>query len=115
MKQYTTEEQTVKLEAVGFPLAKDHLEGNYVVAAYSIQDLLELLPPILNFGGSYGESKLSIMYHPDIKEWVCGYISIEKNDWVTFSENPTWNCGGGKEFIDALYNLLMILGENGYL
>ena len=109
MKMYTNSEQTAKLIELGFERPRALVDKYYdfdaetyaEVKAYSIGELIEMLPSYVEWeGNAYG---LRI-------ETECTY-----SWWVAY--NPTQNCkakifpvyDGGSCLIDILYNVLINL------
>lgn len=107
MKQYTLPEQTAKLIELGFEKPKNEVKAEYAGEytwynlAYSIGELIEMLPSYVEWkGNTYGlRIKTECTY-----SW-----------WVAYE--PTRNCkakifpvcDGGSCLIDILYNVLINL------
>lgn len=105
MKQYTNESQTAKLIELGFEKPKSIVEGKLysdIYFAYSIGELLEMLPMNINNDGRFEE----IIIHPNYNRWVVKYSGI-------FRE-PTYQICG-KELIDVLYDMCVKLKEEGVI
>lgn len=110
MKQYTTPEQTAKLIELGFekPSSIASVEPIYgmggisVAKAYTIGELIEMLPMNINNDGRFEE----IIIHPNYNRWVVKYSGI-------FREPTHQICG--KELIDALYDMCVKLKEEGVI
>lgn len=110
MKQYTTPEQTAKLIELGLEKpktivdkyydfdAEDYIEVNH----YSIGELIEMLPMNINNDGRFE----SLVIHLNYNSWVVKYSG--------FFREPTYqSCM--KELIDALYNMILELKEEGVI
>lgn len=101
MKQFTTKEQTDRLIELGYPKPnsiKSAKMGFFMGTkipciekefAYSIGELMELLPPDKYFG-----KELIISYSILNSGWICNYGDLRNN---------TYN----KEAVDALYEMLV--------
>lgn len=108
MKQYTTPEQTAKLiEQLGFEKPKgshSYWQGNELVINinYSIGELIEMLPKeITNVGLT---DSLSI-YTDHNKMWAVEYSNVLGELLSTYRT----------ELIDALYDMLVRLKEEGVI
>ncbi len=103
MKQYLTENQSVKLRVLGFPQRTHFTLGSYGMKlprfTYSVGDLLEFLPKKID------KTLLSIT--PRGTCWEVGYIGV----CVATEE----------ELLDALFNLIRtpfimsVIEKNGYI
>jgi hypothetical protein len=99
MKQFTTPEQTAKLIELGFEKPKgltdaEPSSGKWVRPAYSIGELIEMLPPRI------GRWELDIFHDYAFERWV-----------ICFS--PEYHVGVAHELADALYNLIVKLKDEG--
>ena len=100
MKQYLNSEQTAKLVELGFEKPKSEVKERtfddwYIRPAYSIGELIEMLPKI------YDSEGLLIEYHYMADVWIVRYptkILIHKED-----------------LIDALYEMVVKLKEEGVI
>ena len=115
MKQYTTPEQTAKLIELGFERPKGIEEytpkGVFIGLkqryAYSIGELIEMLPTMIGEGDFNGEPlfKYSFVLVGTTK-WIVGYQCFAKlNQYVS----------EGQELIDALYDMVVKLKEKGVI
>lgn len=110
MKQYTTPEQTAKLIELGFEKPKNIVEGELysdIYFAYSIGELIEMLPTMIGEGDFNGEPlfKYSFVLAGTTK-WIVGYEFFAKfNQYVS----------EGEELIDALYDMVVKLKEEGVI
>lgn len=103
MKQYTNESQTAKLIELGFekPSSIASVEPIYgmggisVAKAYTIGELIEMLPK------EYKSEELSIGRHNMANVWIVRY--------------PTKIFIHKEELVDALYNMLVKLKEEGVI
>ena len=107
MKQYTTPDQTAKLIELGFEKPKGshrYWRGNELVINnnYSIGELIEMLPTIIDTGAGYA---LSIYYNR--AEWE---ISYDDNGLY----HPLYSVEND-ELIDALYEMIVKLKEEGVI
>ena len=96
MKQYTTPEQTAKLIELGFEKPKgladaEPSSGKWVREAYSISELIEMLPKVYDANG------LVIEMHSIANVWIVRY--------------PTIILIHNEELIDALYDMVVKLRE----
>lgn len=115
MKQYTTPEQTTKLIELGFDRPKFEIETQLcniegqplrvatIVGDYSIGELIEILPQTINV---YYD--LSIM-RSCIGWWVL-YGMIGDGDMWSIEHEVYRN-----ELIDALYDMCVLLKEEGVI
>ena len=108
MKQYTTPDQTAKLIELGFEKPKgladaEPSSGKWVRPAYSIGELIEMLPQTIN-----------VFYDLSI-------MSSHKGWWVLygmFGDGDMWSIEHEvyrNELIDALYDMLVKLKEMGVI
>ena len=110
MKQYLTNEQTAKLIELGFEKPKgladaEPSSGKWVRPAYSIGELIEMLPPKIEaemedesddeYAWLSLEEGWDVIYHS-------GYYIVEK-------------VRHNKELIDALFEMLVQLKEEGVI
>jgi hypothetical protein len=106
MKQYTTPEQTAKLIELGFEKPKSEVKaeqaGDYAWynPAYSIGELIGMLPPRTHSGGF--DWDLDIHHDYKFERWLCFF-------------NPENQIGVATELVDALYNLIIKLKEEGVI
>lgn len=106
MKQYTTPEQTAKLMELGFEKPKNIVEGELfsdIYFAYTIGELLSFLPPKIwdDYAQIYWE--------------LCIDWDIIGNVWrVVYFHKALMRCYG-KELIDALYDMILKLKEEGVI
>lgn len=118
MKQYLNEQQTAKLIELGFEKPKgladaEPSSGKWVRPAYSIGELIEMLPRTITDEIWWGEDKG--------KEGVWGLridtsgteygwdISYERDDSAYLYRE------GRSELIDALYDMIVKLKEKGVI
>ena len=116
MKQFTTPEQTAKLIELGFERPKSiekavkfgiYYEDIDIIYAYSIGELVEMLPTMIGEGDFNGEPlfKYSFVLVGTTK-WIVGYQCFAKlNQYVS----------EGQELIDALYDMVVKLKEKGVI
>lgn len=103
MKQYTTPEQTAQLIELGFekPASIASVEPIYgvggisVAKAYSIGELVEMLPAKID--GTY-----------------CNIDRCGQRSWA-ISYDPMLYCCNCAELVDALYDMIITLKEEGVL
>lgn len=113
MKQYTTPEQTTKLIELGFDRPKFEIETQLcnikgqplraatIVGDYSIGELIEILPKL---------SSKRIRYVATKRAWVVDVDVLGKSGCA--------KCYRGAyhaEFVDALYDMLVKLKEEGVI
>ena len=106
MKQYTSNNQTAKLIELGFEKPKAYMEDNVpfeirLRSAYSIGELLSFLPPKIwdDYAQIYWE--------------LCIDWDIIGNVWrVVYFHKALMRCYG-KELIDALFDMVLRLKEEG--
>lgn len=110
MRQFTTPDQTAKLIELGF-VPKTRIKEVRVVlyevsivhdCNFTIGELIEILPMNINNDGSFEE----ILIHPNYNRLVVKYSGI-------FRE-PTYQICRG-ELIDALYDMIVMLKEEGVI
>ena len=114
MKQYTTPEYTAKLIELGFVKprmaapALNWVDGEPTFEPqYTIGELLEMLPQYLEYKG--GVAGIEIDYYAlTIRQNVVMYCDPYM-DWVEIQ------CDAHKELIDNLYDMVMILKEEGVI
>lgn len=104
MKQFTTPEQTAKLIELGFEKPKgladaEPSSGKWVREAYSIGELIEMLPPHISHGDRGFISYLSIA--PYVQGWKVAYTHI----YIMLDS----------ELVDALYHTIVKLKEEGVI
>lgn len=105
MKQYTTPEQTAKLIELGFEKPKgladaEPSSGQWVRPAYSIGELIEMLPTKIEDVGN-----VKIMQ-----------ITSFNGQWrVKYAGAPDAALVLGDELIDALYDMVVELKEKGVI
>ena len=112
MKQYLDEQQTAKLIELGVDRPKgladaEPSSGKWVREAYSIGELIEMLPTMIGEGDFNGEPlfKYSFVLARATK-WIVGYELFAKlNQYVSERE----------ELIDALYDMVVKLKEEGVI
>lgn len=98
MKQYTTPEQTAKLIELGFETPKSIVEGELysdIYFAYSIGELIEMLPAKID--GTY-----------------CNIDRCGQRSWA-ISYDPMIYCCNCAELVDALYDMVVKLKEEGVI
>lgn len=116
MKQYTTTEQTAKLIELGFENPKSIVEGELysdIYFAYSIGELIEILPMAITheiwWGGYKGKEGVW-----GLRIDTCG----TEYAWeVSYERDHTAHLylEGRTELIDALYDMLVRLKEEGVI
>ena len=110
MKQYTSQEQTAKLIELGFEKPRALVDKYYdydaeayaEVKAYSIGELIEMLPMDINNDGRFE----NLLIHPNYYRWVVKYSGF-------FIEPTYQSCM--EELIDALYYMCVKLKEKGVI
>ena len=100
MKQYTTPEQTAKLIELGFEEAQSEdiiidERGVRPILAYSIGELIEMLPAKID--GTY-----------------CNIDRCGQRSWA-ISYDPMIYCCNCAELVDALYEMVVKLKEEGVI
>lgn len=112
MKQFTTPEQTTKFIELGFEKPKgladaEPSSGKWVREAYSIGELIEMLPNTFIFEGV--EYDLCLSGGASLVGKYCWQISyIQSKRGYIF-------CSYDEEFIDALYKIVIRLKEKGVI
>ena len=118
MKQYLTPDQTAKLIELGFENPKSieefiEPENDWSIGglkqrkAYSIGELIEMLPQYLEYKG--GVVGIPIDYYSlTIRKNVVMYCDPYM-DWVEIQ------CDDHKELIDNLYDMVTVLKEEGVI
>lgn len=133
MKQYTTPEQTAKLIVLGFEKPKSRPEeeveeilkvivpfGEFKIPisnncpAYSIGELIEILPKTINLEIWWGKEK------GEIGTWGLRIDTdgVEYMWTITYERDHSANLGvvgAGEELIDALYDMILQLKEEGVI
>lgn len=110
MKQYTTPDQTAKLIELGFEKPKNEVKaeqaGDYVWynPAYSIGELIEMLPTDNNIGWNVRKHN-SITDISKTQYSVIVDVNMFLSAYTTESEN----------LIDALYDMILKLKEEGVI
>jgi hypothetical protein len=110
MKQYTTPKQTAKLIELGLPKPRYYCADKYTIIHtgfdiinYSIGELLSFLPP--KIWDDYAQIYLELCI-----DW-----DIIGNVWrVVYFHKAMMRCYG-KELIDALFNMVLRLKEEGVI
>lgn len=109
MKQYLNRQQTAKLIELGFEKPKsyhtvewDGTEAYDYQLDYSVGELIEMLPMNINNDGIFEE----LIIHPNYNRWVVKYLG--------FFRKPTYQICR-EELIDALYNMVVGLKEEGVI
>ena len=119
MKQYTTPDQTTKLMELGFEKPKgwnaENISSRFIMAVdidgdnefnYSIGELIEMLPKELSLPPYY--PPIFIRYEG---AWNVLYGEQEDYTW----EWSIWYEKKRKELIDALYDMVVKLKEEGVI
>lgn len=118
MKQYTTTEQTTKLMELGFEKPKTTIpykgDEYFIEKVYSIGELIEMLPKTIEVDIWWGREKG--------KAGTWG-LRIDTNGvdymWtITYERDHSANLGvvgAGEELIDALYDMVVQLKEEGVI
>lgn len=112
MKQYTTQDQTAKLIELGFekPCSIASVEPIYgmggisVAKAYSIGELIEMLPSTLSPNND-DDCEFHLMLFDDALYWHVRYID---GDSFCYPSQAI-------ELIDALYDMIVLLKEEGVI
>ena len=104
MKQYLSPEQTAKLIELGFEKPKGLAEaepssGKRVREAYSIGELIEMLPSYVEWNGNYYGLRIETEC---TYSWDVSYEPTQNNKAKIF---PVYD--GGSCLIDILYNVLI--------
>ena len=110
MKQYLDQQQTAKLIELGFEKPKgladaEPSSGVWVRPAYSIGELIEMLP--IKIEAEVTDEYDSETAFLNIEEgWTISYF----NGWCTVEK-----CTRATELIDALYDMIVMLKEEGVI
>ena len=106
MRQYTTPDQTAKLIELGFEKPKgladaEPSSGKWVREAYSIGELIEMLPSYVEWKGNYYglQIKTECTY-----SWDVSYEPTQNDKAKIFPVYDSGSC-----LIDVLYNVLINL------
>lgn len=110
MKMYTSSEQTAKLIELGFEKPKTIVDKYYDYDAeaykevnhYSIGELIEMLPDVVE---SEDSEYVTLQMYFDLFNWVIEYTGVEKTEYAT----------SAIELIDALYDMILKLKEEGVI
>lgn len=106
MKLYTDAQQTAKLIELGFekPTMKNipTFEGEINEEWYSIGELIEMMPDVVE---SEDSEYATLQMYFDLFNWVIEYTGVEKTEYAT----------SAIELIDALYDMLIKLKEEGVI
>ena len=106
MKQYTTQEQTTKLIELGFAEPKTKLPfevaNDELGYTYSIGELIEMLPNVIE---SEDSEYATLQMYFDVFNWVIEYTGVEETQYAT----------SAIELIDALYDMILKLKEEGII
>ena len=111
MKQYTTTEQTAKLIELGFERPKTIVDKYYDFDAedykevnhYSIGELIEMLPKTIIVGCTMTKR---LMFSLAFYGWEIGYLGMGMDEPIVFRR---------AEFIDALFDMVLRLKEEGVI
>lgn len=112
MKQYLSSEQTAKLIELGFEKPRYYCEDKFFltqvgfeVINYSIGELIEMLPTKIE--GEVADECDSETSYLNIEEgWAVSYT----NGWCTVERYTR-----ATELIDALYDMIVLLKEEGVI
>ena len=112
MKQYTTPGQTAKLIELGFERPKmsapklewENGEPKFV-PQYTIGELIEMLPKTITNGGFENELHLYINLYINQGDWLVEYSDFMGELYATMR----------KELVDALYEMVVKLKEEGVI
>lgn len=109
MKQYLTLDQTAKLIELGLEKPRLLYFGNNTIGnyAYTIGELIELLPLYLEYKGGVAGTPIDY-YSLTIRKNVVMYCDPYM-DWVEIQ------CDYHKELIDNLYDMIVELKEEGVI
>ena len=117
MKLYTTPDQTAKLTELGFEKPKNshrYWRDNELVINnnYSIGEVMEILPKTINLEIWWGKEK------GEIGTWGLRIDTdgVEYMWTITYERDHSANLGvvgAGEELIDALYDMILQLKEEG--
>ncbi len=113
MKQYLSPEQTTKLIELGFEKPKSSVEcelpkGDWRIGqvgirkAYSIGELIEMLPNVIE---SEDSEYATLQMYFDLFNWIIEYTGVEETQHAT----------SAVELIDALYDMILKLKEEGVI
>lgn len=107
MRQFTNESQTAKLIELGFEKPKgladaEPSSGKWVRPAYSIGELIEMLP--LHIFPNKVCFDLRILANQTL--WVVKYSALFRDEF---------HCFCSKELIDALFDMVVELKEEGVI
>lgn len=106
MRQYTNESQTAKLIELGFEKPKSVVEGalySDTYFAYSIGELIEMLDNISNNMWNFIRTSARV-----IKVEVLVFPGTKKDEHL-------YKISYNKELIDALYDMIIMLKEEGVI
>lgn len=120
MKQYTSSEQTAKLIELGLPKPRSEVRSERgpfssdARKAYSIGELIEILPKIINLEIWWGEEK------GEIGTWGLRIDTdgVEYMWTITYERDHSANLGvvgAGEELIDALCDMILQLKDEGVI
>ena len=115
MKQFTTPEQTAKLIELGFE--NPNSEGVRSISdtkvefypAYSIGELIEILPIYCRYRYGDREFRAQIQVKFYLSRWHIVYLKFEEDHC-----GHLYDCGSD-ELIDALYDVIVKLKEEGVI
>lgn len=104
MKQYTTPDQTAKLIELGFAdsIREERYKRGSLPKNYSIGELIEMLPNVVE---SEDSEYATLQMYFDLFNWIIEYTGVEKTEYAT----------SAIELIDALYDMLLKLKEEGVI
>lgn len=107
MKQYTSTEQTAKLIELGFEkprvaMPKFEWKDGEPQFHYTIGELIEMLPDVVE---SEDSEYVTLQMYFDLFNWIIEYTGVEKTEYAT----------SAIELIDALYDMLVKLKEEGVI
>ena len=110
MKQYTTPEQTAKLIELGFekPKSVSHCKMDLDMQIipyrdYSIGELIEMLPKTIIVGCTMTKR---LIFSLAFYGWEIGYLGMGMDEPIVFQR---------AEFIDALFDMVLRLKEEGVI
>ena len=117
MKMFTNSEQTAKLIELGFekPCSIASVEPIYgmggisVAKAYSVGELIEILPIYCWYRYDDREFRAQIQIKFYLSRWHIVYLKFEEDHC-----GHLYDCGSD-ELIDALYNMIVRLKEEGVI
>lgn len=100
MKQYLSPEQTAKLIELGFmaPIGSWETSDN----VYSIGEVIKMLPTVVE---SEDSEYATLQMYFDLFNWIIEYTGVEKTEYAT----------SAIELIDALYDMILQLKEEGII